>query len=92
MSIDRIFLIFALVAGAACGLVLVEIPAAREFRLPPYFWVILAIAAFEGVAYFRGRGAPGTVIAVETRFIGFGIAIALMIAIPAIAGVQIRYF
>ena len=38
------------------------------------------------IAFARGRGAPGSVIAIWTRLIGFVIAIALMMLVPYLAG------
>ena len=39
MTIDRIFLAFMAVVGAAIGFLLVLYPASRDFRIPPYLWV-----------------------------------------------------
>ena len=47
------------------------------------------MAIFEGVAFASNRGAPGTVIAMESRLIGFLVAIALMLLIPYLAGVPL---
>jgi hypothetical protein len=47
------------------------------------------MAIFEGVAFACNRGAPGTVITMESRMIGFVIAIALMLVIPYLAGVPL---
>jgi hypothetical protein len=73
-----------------CGLILAGLvllfPRSRDFGIPPYFWVLIAMVLFEGIAFARNRGAPGTVIAVETRLIGFVIAIALLLVIPYLAG------
>ena len=61
-------------------------PESREFRIPPYFWVLIPMAIFGRIDLARNRGAPGSVIAMETRLIGFVIAIALMLVIPYLAG------
>ena len=92
MTIDRIFLAFMIVAGAAVGVLLVVMPQARDFRVPPYFWVLLAMALFELGAYARGRGAPGTMVAMEMRLLGFVLAIVLMVVIPILAGSPGRLF
>ena len=47
------------------------------------------MAIFEGVAFACNRGAPGTVITMESRMIGFVIAIALMLVIPYLAGLPL---
>ncbi len=44
------------------------------------------MAIFEGIAFARNQGAPGTVIAMESRVIGFAVAITLMLVIPYLAG------
>jgi hypothetical protein len=86
MSIDRIMIGYAIVVGIAVGAILVVVPQAREFRVPPYFWVLAAIAAFDIVAYVRGRGAPGTMAGMDARVAGFVLAIVLMVGIPVMLG------
>jgi hypothetical protein len=86
MSIDRIFIAFM----SACGLILaglvVLFPQSRDTAIPPYIWVLVPMAIFEAIAFALARGAPGSVIAVQTRLIGFAIAIALMLLVPYLAG------
>jgi hypothetical protein len=84
MTIDRIFMIFM----ASCGLILAGLvllfPQSRDIGIPPYFWVLIPMAIFEVAAFARTRG--GSAIAMETRLIGFVIAIALLLLIPYLAG------
>ena len=86
MTIDRLFIAFM----TACGLIIAGLvmffPQSQNFGIPPYFWVLIPMAIFEGVAFARNRGAPGPVITMETRLIGFVVAIALMLVIPYLAG------
>jgi hypothetical protein len=86
MTIDRIFIVFM----TSCGLILAGLvmvfPQSRTFGVPPYFWVLIPMAIFEAIAFARNRGAPGSVIAMETRLIGFVIAVALLLVIPYLAG------
>jgi hypothetical protein len=86
MTIDRIFLCFMTLCGLVTAAVLVFFPESRESRISPYFWVLIPMAIFEAIAFARGRGAPGSVISVYTRLIGFVIAVVLMLAIPYLAG------
>jgi hypothetical protein len=86
MRINHIFIAFMVVVGAAVGIALVIAPDLRNFRISPYFWVLIAMAIFELLAFARGRGAPGTVVAMEARLLGFVLAIVLMVVIPIIAG------
>jgi hypothetical protein len=45
---------------------------------------------FELAAFARGRGAPGTVVAMEARLLGFVLAVVLMVVIPIVAGSPAR--
>jgi hypothetical protein len=92
MTINHVFFIFMAIAGAAVGVVLVVEPQLRDFRLSPYFWVLIAMAVFELAAFARGRGAPGTVVAMEARLLGFVLAIVLTVVIPIVAGSPARLF
>jgi hypothetical protein len=60
MTINRIFLFFMSAVGVAAGLALVARPELRDFRVSPYFWILIAMALFEIGAFARGRGEPGT--------------------------------
>ena len=91
-QINRIFLGFMIAAGLVAGLVLVARPELRDFRISPYFWILIAMALFEFAAFARGRGAPGTTIAMEIRLLGFVLAVVLMVAIPVVAGSPGRLF
>jgi hypothetical protein len=88
VSTDRIFLVYAFIVGLAVGGILVLVPQSRSIGLPPYFWVLIAFALFEGVAFIR-RGGGGPPISVQARLIGFAIALALMFFIPMWAGIQL---
>lgn len=92
MSTDRIFLIFAIIVGIAAGGVLVLVPQSRTIGLEPYFWVLIAFALFEGAVYLRRAGAAGPPISMQTRIIGFVIALALTFLIPMAAGIEVRMF
>ena len=86
MTIDRIFIVFMTLCGLIVAGLVTFFPQSRSFGIPPYFWVLIPMAIFEGVAFARNRGAPGSVITMETRLIGFVIAIGLMLVIPYLAG------
>ena len=90
MSADRIFLLFAAIVGIAVGGVIVLVPQSRGLRLAPYFWVLIAFALFEGAIYARRGVAAGPAISMQTRIIGFAIALALMFLIPMAAGIQVK--
>jgi len=86
MSIDRILIAYMIAIGLVVGGVLAVVPQAREWRLPPYFWVLAAVAAFDLVCYLRGRGAPGTMAGMDARLLAFVLGIVLMVAVPALLG------
>jgi hypothetical protein len=68
------------------GAIVTFMPEAREFGVSPYFWVLIAIALFDLVAFARGRGAPGTMVTMDARLLGFVMAIVLMVTIPVLFG------
>jgi hypothetical protein len=91
MTINHLFLAFMGVVGAAVGIILVK-PETRDYRISPYFWMLLAMALFELLAFARGRGAPGTAVTMDVRVSGFLMAIVLMVVIPIVAGSSVRLF
>jgi hypothetical protein len=92
MTINHLFLAFMGLVGAAVGIILVLKPETRDYRISPYFWVLLAMALFELLAFARGRGAPGTAVTMDVRVSGFLMAIVLMVVIPIVAGSSVRLF
>lgn len=92
MPINRYFLTYMAIAGVAIGVILVMAPELRNFPVPPYFWILALMIAFELTAYLYGRGAPGTVIGMDVRLFGFVMAIVLMVVIPIFAGSPGRLF
>jgi len=92
MTIDRIFFGYMALTGAAAGALLVAAPRAQDFLIKPYFWVVLAIVLFDVGAYLRGRNAPGTMLSMNARLLGFVIGVVLMVAIPTLAGAPVRFF
>jgi hypothetical protein len=91
-TMDSIFLAFMVAVGAAIGAVLVIAPESRNLRLPPYFWVLIAMVAFELAAFAWRRGPLGTAISMEARMLGLVVGVVLMIAIPTVAGAPGRLF
>ena len=76
MALNKIFFVYMALAGAAAGAILVAAPHVQDFVIKPYFWVLIAVGLFDGGIYLLA---------------GFGIGIALMVAIPLLAGTQIRF-
>jgi hypothetical protein len=92
MTMDRLFYGYMALVGAAAGALLAAVPRLQDFAIKPYFWILIAAALFDAGAYLRGRNAPGTMLAMNARLIGFGIGIALLVAIPLLAGAPVRFF
>jgi uncharacterized membrane protein HdeD (DUF308 family) len=86
MTIDRIFLAFMGLVGVAIGVILVAAPETRDYRVPPYYWVLIAMAVFELIAFARARGAPGTMITMQARLLGLLLAVVVMVLVPILAG------
>ena len=80
MSIDRFFYMYCAVLGVALGAVLLLVPESRTLSRGPYFWVLIGIALFEAVGvYLRGGIANGPPITMQTRVIGFVMAVVPML-------------
>jgi hypothetical protein len=92
ITTDRIFVLYTFVVGLAAGSLLVWVPQSRTIGLEPYFWVLIALALFEVIAYTRRGRVPGPPISMASRVVGFVIALVLMYFIPAAAGVEVKYF
>ena len=92
MTINRVFIAFAVIVGTVVGGVIVLVPQSRTIGLAPYFWVLIAFALFEGIVHWRRGMAAGPPITMPARLIGFAIALALMFLIPMAAGIELRLF
>lgn len=89
MKLDHVFLAFMAVCGVVAGGILVAAPQSARFVIPPYFWLLIAMLAFEGFVYWRFGGNLGSSISMEFRLIGLLIGIAVMFAIPYVAGAPV---
>ena len=85
VGVNHAFLAYMVAVGVAAGVVQIVWPETRSYRLPPYFWVLIATALFEGVNFLRARGTPGAVIGMDVRLAGFVLGIVLMITLPLLA-------
>jgi hypothetical protein len=89
MTIDRIFFGYMTLIGLAAGAILATVPKAQSFPLAPYFWILIAAGLFEGASFLLRRGAP--MLTGVQRLIGFGIGIALMVAVAWAAGAPVHF-
>jgi hypothetical protein len=92
MTIDRIFFGYMALVGIAVGAILVAAPSVQDFLIKPYFWVLIAVFLFDGGTYLYGKNAPGTMLTMQARLLGFVIGIVLMVVIPTLAGSSVRFF
>lgn len=91
MSLDRIFFGYMVLVGTATGAILVAAPYVQSYAVKPYFWVLIAVGLFDVVVYAVKGAAPAKTLTMNARLIGFGIGIALMVAIPVLAGSPVRF-
>ncbi len=88
MTIERVFYVFCAVLGVAVGAVLMYAPETRSLSLGPYFWVLIGVGLFEAVAvYLRGGLAGGPPMTMQTRLIGFVIAVVPIVFLRLTAGI-----
>ena len=92
MTMDKLFFGYMALVGVAIGAILVAYPRVQDFFIKPYFWVLIAVFLFDGGAYLLGRNAPGTMLAMPARLLGFVIGIVLMVTIPKLSGSSVRFF
>jgi hypothetical protein len=92
MTTDRLLFIYMAIAGASAGAVLVAAPQTQYFVIKPYFWIVIAIVTFDAGIFLLGRNAPGTMLSMSARLLGFVIGVVLMVAIPSLAGAPVKFF
>jgi uncharacterized membrane protein HdeD (DUF308 family) len=92
MTLDRLFFGIMAMAGIAAGGVLVAAPQSQNFPIKPYFWILIAIAAFDLAVYLTRRNAPGAMLTMNARLLGLVIGVVLMVVIPTLAGAPVRFF
>jgi hypothetical protein len=88
MTGDRIFYGYMALVGQAAGAILVAVPKAQGFAVAPYFRILIAVGLFEVGSLLLRRSAGLTGV---QRAIGFGIGIALMVAIARAGGAIVRF-
>ena len=91
MTIDRVFFGYMALVGVLIGAILVAAPQVGDFFIKPYFWALIAVALFDGGSSLYRRNAPEAMLTMQSRMIGFGIGITLMVVIPTLAGSPARF-
>jgi hypothetical protein len=92
MMTDHIFIGFMGAVGFAAGAILIAMPETRDLRVPPYFWVLIAMGLFEITLFAFWRGVPGRMVSNGARLLGFVLAIVIMVVMPILAGSPGRLF
>ena len=92
MTTDHIFLGFMGAVGTAAGATLIAMPETRDLRVPPYFWVLIAMVLFEVTLFAFWRGVTGRMVSNGARLLGFVLAVVIMIVMPILAGSPGRLF
>lgn len=93
MTSDRIFLGYMALIGLLTGAILVAIPGIGDSWFKPYFWVLIAVAVFDGAVILLRRSQPTRgMVSIEAKLLGFVIGILLMVAVPTLAGSSVRFF
>ena len=91
MTISRVFFGYMALVGVLIGAILVAAPQVGDFFIKPYFWALIAVALFDGGSSLYRRNTPGAMLTMQSRMIGFGIGITLMVVIPTLAGSPARF-
>ncbi len=92
MTVRAVFLIYMVLVGLASGAAIVLAPQVMQFWVKPYFWVLIAVGVFDLAIAALSRRAPVSLLTVESRMIGFFVGIAMLLAIPYLAGSPAQLF
>ena len=92
MTTDHVFIGFMGAVGIAAGAILIAVPGSHDLPVSPYFWVLIAMAAFEIILFAFWRGVPGGMISNGARLLGFVLATVIMVVMPILAGSPARLF
>ena len=92
MTIDKIFYAYMALVGLAAGALLVARPQAGEAFIKPYFWMLLAVAAFDAVMFYLKRISPAEVMPLQVRVFGFIGGTLIVAAVIQITGSPAKLF
>jgi len=90
LTLTHYFLAFTLAVGVAVGAAIVEFPVLRDSNLPSYLLILIGLAAFDVLCFWRSGGAAGGMVSMPVRFAGFGVALLAMLAVTTWAGVDAK--
>ena len=92
MNLDYLFFGFMAVVGAVSGAIIVAVPKAQNFVVAPYFWVLIAMAAFDLVVVVRRQTRPEMpMLTTPARLLGLIVGVGLMLLIAAMGGAPMKF-
>jgi hypothetical protein len=92
MTMRNAFFAYMALVGLVSGILIVATPQVTEFWIKPYFWVLLAVAVFDGAVLLGARSRPWTMMPMDVRVTGFIIGSVIMVMIPSLAGTPAKFF
>ncbi len=92
MHLDYLFFGFIALVGAATGAIIVAVPKAQSFPIAPYFWVLIAMALFDGAVLLLRQSRPELpMLTTPARLLGLVIGVGLMLGIAAMGGAPMKF-
>jgi hypothetical protein len=92
MHLDYLFFGFMALVGAATGAIIVAVPKAQSFAIAPYFWVLIAMAVFDGAVLLLRQSRPELpMLTTPARLLGLVIGVGLMLGIAAMGGAPMKF-
>jgi len=93
VTTDRIFFGYMAVVGLLTGAILIAVPGIGDSWFKPYFWVLIAVAVFDGAVFLLKQNQSAmTPVSLEAKLLGFVIGVVLMVAIPSLTGTSVKFF
>ena len=71
MTIDRIYFGYMVLIGSLTAAILIAIPGVGDSWFKPYFWVLIAVALFDGVVILLRQNQPSwPMVSIEAKLLG----------------------
>ena len=91
LTLDKIFYLYMAAVGLFVAVLLINVAAAQEFFIAPFFWIVLAVGLFDVGNSFVPRGERAVMLTNLSRGIGLGIGLAVTWAVTFYAGTPVRF-
>ncbi len=92
MTLDKIYYAYMALIGVAAAVILIVAPQAADGFIRPWFWILIAVAAFDAIIFLVLRRPPNETMTMPARMIGFVAAAVLMLGITTLAGSTVKFF